>query len=116
MYLYTILDRHKMELTSRVYYAMKKKSYNGDWIKLIINDLSMINLSLNDEEHILRLNKIQFKKLVSEKIRLHAFIKLEEIKKKHSKVKHISHLNLSIAQAYMQVTTLIILCQVYCLT
>ena len=39
LYWHNILRRHKRELISKVYYAMKGKPIKGDWIELVEADL-----------------------------------------------------------------------------
>ena len=64
IYWHTIIRRHKEEITSQVYNAMKDKPEKGDWIFLLKDDLNKIGLSLEDEESIVKLTKYEFKKLV----------------------------------------------------
>ena len=93
MYWHTILTRHKEELISQVYCAMKDKPLKDDWINLLKKDLEKIGLSINDEEEIRSLSKYTFKSLVKKKIRQLAHIELEEMKIEHTKVSFIVHKN-----------------------
>ena len=52
LYLHTLLNRHKDEITRQVFQAMKEAPLKDDWINLVNKDLNSINMSLNDEEKI----------------------------------------------------------------
>ena len=62
--------------------------------------MANIDLKLTDTQ-ISKLTKQEFKIIIKKKIRLFAFLELENIKSGHSKVKHILHYNLKIPQPYL---------------
>ena len=57
LYWHTLLQRHKEELTSQVYYAMKQSPLRCDWINLLKDDLEKVNLTLEDEELVAKFSK-----------------------------------------------------------
>ena len=101
IYWHTIIRRHKEEITSQVYNAMKDKPEKGDWIFLLKDDLNKIGLSLEDEESIVKLTKYEFKKVVKNKIRELCKNEMECLKLSHEKVKFIQHINLDKPQEYL---------------
>ena len=98
-YLHHILTREKNELISRVFYAQKRKSIKGDWVKYIEEDFSHLDIKLSDSE-IMKMKKKKFKSYIKEKIEKVAYNYLNDLKEKHSKVKHIQYRKLEI-QKYM---------------
>ena len=63
MYWHNIIRRHKKELISQVYHAMKNNPMKGDWIHLVESDLQKINMKLEHENQVAQLKKETFKKL-----------------------------------------------------
>ena len=68
MYLQTIVQRSDEELTTRVYTAMKSDPTPGDWCEVVQKDFDSINLHIS-EEHIRQMEKAEWKKLVTTKVR-----------------------------------------------
>ena len=101
MYWHTIITRHRDELISQVYHAMKDKPLKDDWICLLYKDLEKIGLSINDEEDVSQLSKYDFKTFVKMKIRQLSLSELENMKKGHKKVKFIVHKNTNKPQEYL---------------
>ena len=81
MYWQTIITRHRDELISQVYHAMKDKPLKDDWICLLYKDLEKIGLSINDEEDVSKLSKYDFKTFVKMKMRQLSLSELENMKK-----------------------------------
>ena len=102
MYYQTILKRHNVELTKKIYLAMKDKPFKNDWIELIEEDLEKINLSLKDEDDIKKLSKEDFKEIIKKAVREITFKEMEAIKSKHNKVKNIQHTHMKSPQGYMK--------------
>jgi hypothetical protein len=98
MYLHTILTRHKDEITSKTYAAMKLNPLKEDWINLVSEDLQTIQMTLENEEEIRNLTKTQFKAMVKRKVRQAAFIELQEAKRNHSKVRDIKFQSLGMQE------------------
>jgi hypothetical protein len=98
MYLHTILTRNKDEITYKTYNAMKIKPLKDDWIYLVADDLKTIQMSLENEEDIVKLTKEQFKTIVKKRVRQTAFIELQEAKRNHSKVRDIKFQSLAVEE------------------
>ena len=90
-YWHNILRRHKGELLSKVYYAMKAEPAKGDWIELLEDDLKKIEMSLENEVDVQQMKKTHFKEMVNQKIAKHVHEEMETAKGGHSKVKQIVH-------------------------
>ena len=101
MYWHNIIRRHKKELISQVYHAMKNNPMKGDWIHLVESDLQKINMKLEHENQVAQLKKETFKKIIKAKIIEVSFEKMEKLKQSHSKVKHLSHCREYKIQEYM---------------
>ena len=67
---------------------MRKKSVKNDWNKVIENDFTNINETIN-EEWIITQSETVYKKYIKEKVRQSALIKFNEKKATHSKVKDL---------------------------
>ena len=91
MFWHNIVKRHKKELISKVYNAMKNKPVKGDWIHLLDEDLKSIGLSLDFEELAVQMTKQQFKEVIKSRIKQKAFKTFETMKQKHKKIANIVH-------------------------
>ena len=60
MFWHNNIRRHKKELISKVYNAIKNKAVKVDWIHLVDDDLKKIGLSLDSEEQAVQMNKTKF--------------------------------------------------------
>ena len=69
LYYQTILTIHDNEITKKIYLLMKNKPLINYWIELLEEDLSSINLSLEDEEDIKNVSKKNFNKFFKEAVR-----------------------------------------------
>ena len=101
MYWHTILKRHNDELIFQIYMAMKETPLNGDWIKLLEEDLEKVGLSLEDENRVSNLTKSTFKKEIKKKITELSKFELECVKMSHEKVRTIIHQHLGKPEAYL---------------
>ena len=100
LYLHNILSRHEDQLVRRIYSAMKESPVKGDWIIMVKDDMSSLNMTLSDDD-ISAMGKIDFKVLVKRNMREKVFKDLEELKESHSKVRGIFHENLRAPQSYL---------------
>ena len=78
----------------------KNHQTSKDLVSTITQDMKELNIDKNFEE-IKQMKKIEFKKLVTQKIQKWALEKLEEKKNNHSKVKELKHENLGL-QKYLK--------------
>ena len=101
MYYQTIVKRHDKELTKKTFLAMKHMPLKGDWIELLVADLTKVNMSLDDEEAIKQMSQDQFKSKIRKEIRQFSFKELETIKSEHTKVKEIIHTDMNSPQKYI---------------
>jgi hypothetical protein len=102
LYFHTLLKRHDSEITKQIFKAMEKAPLKDDWIHLVIKDLEKINLSLKDANEIKAQDKMDFKKLVKQKMRKHTLNLLEKTKlRDNCKIKNIKHQSLSKPQKYL---------------
>ena len=102
LYLQTILKRHKEELTSKVYFAMKEEPLKGDWITKVKEDFLSLGTSLEKEEDkIIKCQKNNSKINIKENIRSVTLHNLETIKLGHEKVRKILHTDLNQPHGYI---------------
>ena len=101
MYWYNIVKRHKGELISQVYNAMKANPIKGDWIHLVVDDLNKMDMSLDNEKHVLKMTKSEFKDIVKDKITEYSLREQEKRKRLHSKVKDVKHEELTKPEKYL---------------
>ena len=102
LYLQTILKRHKKELTSKVYFAMKEEPLKGDWIMKVKEDFLSLGTTFEQEEETLtKISKEELKRYLKEKIRSYTLEHLESMKLGHEKVRKIKHTDLNQPQAYI---------------
>ena len=99
IYLQNILKRDEGELVRRVYNAQKKKPTVGDYSTLVQEDFNHINVSM-DENGIIAMTDIQYKKYIKKHIHKAALIYLKQIQAPHPKVNNIEYKSLLI-QPYM---------------
>ena len=97
MYLHSILQRSTEELVRRVYDVQKGDSSPGDFVQLVSEDKTMINLSMSDKE-IARLKKAKFKSILKRKIKQAAYKSLNAQKEKHSKMNGLVYKKLEKAE------------------
>ena len=100
LYLKTILDREDHEITKKVYYAMKKKPYKGDWYNLVKADFEKNGIEIN-EDIIKETNRDTFKKLIKTNVWNAFFKELEQNKLSHIKVKEIKYSGLRSPMKYL---------------
>ena len=100
IYLKTILDRHKDEITSRIYYAMKENPYKGDWYILLLADFKKVGLEL-DEKSIIEMEPSVYKNYIKLSVWNAAYKELLNMKSKHIKVKHIKYDGKRAPQQYL---------------
>ena len=81
---------------------MKKQPLKGDWIELLIKDLTKVNLTLENEEEIKSMTHEQFKTKIKIEIRKHAFNEIEAIKSTHKKFRDINHNDMKNPQGYIK--------------
>ena len=103
-FLHHLLTRNEKELIHKVYMAQKRKPVKGDWALTVQQDLSDINFDITEKQIKLTKKKI-FKVKLKQKIIEASNKYLENIKERHSKVKHIVHKGLKM-QPYFQNLTL----------
>ena len=68
LYLHNILNRHEDQLVRRIYSAMKESPVKGDWIVMVKDDISSLNMTFSDDD-ISAMGKIDFKVLVKRNMR-----------------------------------------------
>ena len=68
LYLQNLLKQPQSEMIRQVYEAQKDNPVQGDWVKLVKEDLEMINM-INRESEIEAMSKAQFKTIVRNKIK-----------------------------------------------
>ena len=101
MYWYNIVKRHKGELISQVYNAMKTNPMKGDWIHLVTKDLNKMGMTLDNEKHVMKMTKNEFKDIVKDKIREYSFREQEKKKVVHTKIKFVKHEGLTKPESYL---------------
>jgi hypothetical protein len=84
MYLWKILHSEESELIKRVYKSQALSPHQGDWVRLVEQDMVKLKLNLSKEE-ITLLSKQKFKTIIDMKIERYALIELNKMKAKHSK-------------------------------
>ena len=99
LYHQTILKREDHELTKRIYKEQRSNPTPGDFVDLLHEDFKLIN-DKQDDDVIQNTNSSVYKKEIKSKIREAAFKYLQNIKEKHSKIKHIKYQKLEV-QKYM---------------
>ena len=98
-YLQGTLKRDENELLKRVYKAQQLNPTEGDYSNLVIDDLNMINQEIN-ENAIIAMSELQYKKFIKKHIEKAAFRNLSEVQASHSKVRDIKYESF-LAQPYI---------------
>ena len=80
---------------------MKDNPIKGDWIHLVVDDLKKINMSLENEKHVQKMTKKEFKDIIMEKTRIISFNEQVIKKASHEKVKNMSHASLTKPESYL---------------
>ena len=81
------------ELVRRVYEEMKADPVSNEWCELAANDFKEVGLSLSDDQ-IRQMSTVDYKALVTGKIRDSAFMHFKERQACHEKGRLIEHHNL----------------------
>ena len=97
MYLWEILHRDKSELIHRVYRAQRVSNNIGDWVRLIDQDKSELQITLTDDQ-IQGVSKQSFKTIVKRQVTQNFLQNLEDQKRKHSKLKFMNTKDLKTAE------------------
>ena len=100
-FLHTILNEDPKSLIHRFFQAQCKQKTKKDWVTMVENDLEYLELNHLCFETIRNMKKLTFRNLVKKKIEDKTLKKLENLKKNHSKVKHLEH-NAMVMQKYLQ--------------
>ena len=101
LYWQNVICRKKGELINQIYSAMKDNPIKGDWIHLVVDDLKKINMSLENEKHVQKMTKKEFKDIIMEKTRMISFNEQVIKKASHEKVKNVSHASLTKPESYL---------------
>ena len=97
MYLQHILSRDNKELIKRVYDAQKLNPTKDDFVKLVEEDLKLIEM---EETEIIGKSKTEFKTIVKNKIKEVVLLAMKEKQKSHTKMKTLEYKELML-QKYM---------------
>ena len=97
-YLRTLLNRDTSELTSRVYFAQKRRPIKDDWVLSVHDDLKELEFT---EDDIKILKNYKFKKYLKTNLRKAAFRYLQNLRLSHSKGSQIIYNNLEL-QNYLK--------------
>ena len=97
-YLRTILNRDPSELTSRVYFAQKRRPVKDDWYIAVQSDLKELELM---EENVKGMTKVIFKKCLKQKLLKAALNYLENIRLNHKKGSNLNYSKLE-CQSYLK--------------
>ena len=89
IYLKTILNRHKDEVTRKVYFAMKENPFKGDWYNQIRSDLQKFGITMTEQE-IEGTDLLTFKNSIKKSV-WHVFFKKMQTLKSTQKIKHIPY-------------------------
>ena len=100
MFLFYILTQDTNSMIYKFFESQKNHQTSKDWVTTITQDMKELNIDKNFEE-IKKMKKMEFKKLVTQKIQKWALEKLEEMKNNHSKVKELKHENFGL-QKYLK--------------
>ena len=89
-FLHYILRQNEESLLVKFFLAQSQENVSGDWVNLVKSDLNSIQIELSFEA-IKQYPKDQFKQLVNERIKRHAFDWLKKEKNKLSSVKDMTY-------------------------
>ena len=101
LFLHTILNEDQNSLIYKFFKTQCKYKTRRDWVTTIEKDLEYLELNSLKFEGIRNMKKSQFRNLVKEKLEQKTFMKMENLKMNHSKVKNIEH-NRIVMQKYLQ--------------
>ena len=102
MYLWHILSRDESELINRIYRTQNISSNVGDWLNILSADKLELGITVTDKE-IQGVSKNVFKNVVKKKLQINHLKYLNNLKKKHTKVKFLNCSELKLAD-YIQHT------------
>ena len=100
IYLQDILKRTEKEIILKVYTAQKESPSQGDWIDLVQEDMNLLNLNISDNV-ISETSQDDYKRIVKNKVQIHALEKLKSRQQGHQKVKRIPYVHLTTPQDYL---------------
>ena len=89
-FLFYILQQKDQSILSKVFQSQLENPTKKDWISTVKKDLEEIKVNMEVSE-IKNMNKDDFVNLIKRKVEANALKELEQLKKKHSKVKMIKH-------------------------
>ena len=89
-FLHYILNEEESSLIFNFFLAQLEQPSRQDWCHTVTEDLKTLKMNLKLSE-IRKLTKATFKKMVKDKIEEEALKYLNDIKARHSKVRHIEH-------------------------
>ena len=84
------MKRNQNEITKKVYEAQKADPKKGDFAILVKEDKELIELDLSDED-IERMDKMEYQNIVKRKVKSSAFVYLQSLQEKHSKIRNITY-------------------------
>ena len=99
LYLHTILTRDLSEITKKIYLAQQQDPLEGDFYKLVMNDIEMIELKMNEDD-ISKVTKASLMKRVKVKYKEAAYKYLTTQKASKRKMDHMKYTHLE-TQPYM---------------
>ena len=100
-FLHSILNEDKESMMNRYFQAQLKNPTKKDWVTTVKEDLKYLNMENTGMDDIGKMKKTSFVNLIKKKVQEKIFEKLENEKKKHSKVRKIEHNSIKI-QKYLQ--------------
>ena len=102
MYLHTLLGRHTNELTKQILVKMRGEPLKGDWIHLVVDDLTKIG---KNEEYVILIEqqtKQEFRKGVKNNVRQFTLLELNKVtEKEKNKIRNVLHTQLVKPQNYL---------------
>ena len=99
--LHHILNEDPKSIVHRVFNSQMKNKTKKDWVTTVLQDLQWLGLNDLSMEEITILKKTVWKKMIKQRIILKTFETLDNVKKSHSKVKHIEHTEINMRK-YLQ--------------
>ena len=100
IYLQDILKRTDNEIILKVYTAQKESPTRSDWINLVQEDMNLLNLNISDNV-ISEMSQDDYKRIVKNKVHIHALEELKSRQQGHQKVKRIPYVHLTTPQDYL---------------
>jgi hypothetical protein len=89
--LHHILNEDPKSIVHRVFNSQMKNKTKKDWVTTVLQDLQWLGLNDLSMEEIKILKKTVWKNMIKQRLILKTFETLDNVKKSHSKVKHIEH-------------------------